>query len=135
MAWLQIDSGNPAEILLRRDSIDAAFGHGDQGRIILDLRAPLPQEIITQIQNALQAAAVTLTEAIRQVGQTLIVTFRKQSPGFGVVFGIIAGIGLLYIIHVSVQKDVPIAETIFGKDHTVLMVLGGALAVLLLTRR
>ena len=99
MAWEQIASGG----LLAATDIEryeASIGEGQRALLELDLRAPTPDYIVSELQSQLRKAGVR--EAQVTTGSPLLrVSWRKGFPFLPVVVGIILGLIVLAILIVG----------------------------------
>ena len=110
MAWEQIASGG---LLDARDieRYEAYISEGQRASLELDLRAPAPDYIVSELQSQLQKAGVR--EAQVTTGSLLLrVSWRKGFPFLSVVVGIILGLIVLAIIIIGWRLFREVAEVI-----------------------
>lgn len=96
MAWQEIASGGVFDIhhiaQYEKDIVE-----GQRALLELDLRAPAPDWIVSELKSQLQKAGVKETQVT--TGSPLLrVSWRKGFPFLAVVLGIIAGIVFLLVL-------------------------------------
>ena len=99
MAWEQIASGG---LLDARDieRYEAYIGEGQRALLELDLRAPAPDYIVSELQSQLRKAGVREVQVT--TGSPLLrVSWRKGFPFLPVIVGIILGLIVLAILIVG----------------------------------
>ena len=96
MAWEQIASGGLLDVT-DTGKYEAYIGEGQRALLELDLRAPTPDYIVSELQSQLRKAGVR--EAQVTTGSPLLrVSWRKGFPFLPVVVGIILGLIVLAIL-------------------------------------
>ena len=110
MAWEQIASGG---LLDARDieGYEAYISEGQRALIELNLRAPAPDYIVSELLSQLQKAGVR--EAQVTTGSPLLrVSWRKGFPFLPVVVGIILGLIALAILIIGWRLFREVAEVV-----------------------
>ena len=96
MAWEQIASGG---LLDATDfgSYEAYIDEGQRALLELDLRAPAPDYVVSELQSQLQKAGVREVQ-VTSGSPLLHVSWRKGFPFLPVIAGIILGLTVLAIL-------------------------------------
>lgn len=111
MGWQQIASGNllDAGELLGYEA--SGIDEGQRGLLSLDLRAAIPQSIVSQLQNELKQRGVA--EAQVSTGSPILnISWRKGSPWLGVIVAAILGLIVLAILIVGWRLFREVVETL-----------------------
>ncbi len=82
-------------------SYESQFKEGERGRVVLGLRAPVPQAVIDTISSGLRQAGVILDGTITQTtghSAELTIPFRKGIPPLAIVAAVLIGIIVLFVL-------------------------------------
>ncbi len=139
LEWQRIFEGNLWDTASQWSAIDAQYVHGDYGLMQFELRAPVPQDVLSAVQGALEAAGVILTQAVEQVGGWLNIYFQRN-PGPAIIIAVLAGLLALAIFvtgFVVGWKGVQVSPPVIPPEMASALYLGVLLvgAVLILGQR
>ena len=86
--WKQVTSGEGVGSLVSLKDYEDELAEGQRGKLILDLRLPLPPNAIYSLESKLQEAGVA-DVSVEASGNTLSIQFRKGFPWLAVIAGIV----------------------------------------------
>lgn len=111
--WRVVTSGAPWDVVNRLEEMAAHFAEGDHGLIRLELRSPLPQDIIIWLEGALRSATDQIAGAVKQVGNVLHIPFVVGAIPFAAIAGVLLGAAAFILAMatlVAVLKGEPVVD-------------------------
>lgn len=111
--WHVVISGAPWEVVSNLEQMAAHFAEGDHGLIRLELRAPLPQDVVTWLEGALRSATDQISGAVKQIGNVLHIPFVVGAIPFAAIAGVLLGAAafiLAMATMVSVLRGDPVGS-------------------------
>ena len=103
------------------------FKEGERGKLIIGLKYPIPDSVVSAIETGLREAGVTLTGKVTQTtssSATLTIPFQKGFPWLAVIIGVIAIWLIVSAWRLEKETGIPILSGLFTSVWTPFIIVG-----------